>query len=199
MTNRAIPLALTFALVAPLALAAQEPLDRAAQGQAPRELPPDTAAPRDTPPPPPPPSARPKPPADLERERPRAEEGGQWVYTDQYGWVWMPYGEGFTHLPASGGTPHMYLYYPEVGWTWVLAPWLWGWGPRPYFGVLGPRYFGWWGVGLGRWYGFGPRYRTFGIGGHYWGSGHWVGVRPGGRGFAPGRGGGRSLAPGWRR
>ena len=70
----------------------------------------------------------------------------------------------------------MYVYYPEAGWCWVIAPWLWGWGPMPYFGVLGPRYFGWWGLGLGHWYGFvGSRDHWAWHARGYWSGGRWVG------------------------
>lgn len=155
----------------------------------PQDVQPPAPAPRDAPPPPP--ALRPDPPVVAPTPRPvepRREASGQWVYTDQYGWVWMPYGSGFTHVPPDGGTPSMYVYYPEMGWTWVVAPWLWGWGPRPYFGVVGPRFFGWWGVGLGHWYGFRG---GWGYPGHMvrgtWGGGHWNGVVH----FGGGRRGGR--------
>ena len=45
-----------------------------------------------------------------------AAPAGQWVYTSQYGWVWMPHGDAYTYLPATGATPNMYVYYPAVGW-----------------------------------------------------------------------------------
>jgi hypothetical protein len=48
----------------------------------------------------------------------------------------------------------MYLYYPVAGWSWVAAPWLWGSGPAPYFGLVGPEFYAWFGIGLGHWYGF---------------------------------------------
>ncbi len=99
---------------------------------------------------------------------------GQWVYTDQYGWVWMPYGDAYTYVPPSGAVPDMYVYYPTVGWCWVVAPWLWGLGPMPFFGIYGPRYFGWYGHGYGHWYGF--TYGYVGWGGRgYWHGGQWHG------------------------
>ena len=67
---------------------------------------------------------------------------GQWVYTSQYGWLWMPFAQSYTYVPASGN-PQMYVYYPAFGWRWVVAPWVFGWGPRPYWGVWGPRYYHW--------------------------------------------------------
>jgi hypothetical protein len=49
-----------------------------------------------------------------------------------------------------------YAYYPNYGWRWVSSPWVLGWGPRPYWGRFGPRYYAWhsrpWfrvGVGIG--------------------------------------------------
>ena len=79
---------------------------------------------------------------------------GQWVYTEQYGWVYMPYGDAYAYAPESEtADPYMYVYYPAVGWTWVDAPWLWGWGPWPYFGVHGPWRFAWFGHGP-RFFGF---------------------------------------------
>jgi hypothetical protein len=95
---------------------------------------------------------------------------GQWVYTAQYGWVWMPYGTAYTYLPASA-YPDMYLYFPAYGWRWVVAPWVWGIGPRPYFGV-----YGWAQLrlchGYGRWYGYrgGPVWAARG-----WGRPGWYG------------------------
>jgi hypothetical protein len=191
-----------------VAAVAQDP-DRASprtSPQAPPALDPDTPAPTNAPPPPP--AVLPQPPANPPQEeasRQRPAEGGQWVYTAQYGWVWMPYGDKYTHLPPDGSTPNMYVYYPDAGWCWVVAPWLWGWGPMPYFGGFGPGYFGWYGVGLGRWYGFGGSYRAWGWHGRaYWGGGRWNGVSRSYGGFRGSgiRGGGgfsRGLTPGWRR
>jgi hypothetical protein len=69
---------------------------------------------------------------------------GQWVFTAQYGWVWMPYGNQYVDEGSyGGGSPCAYVYTVNVGWSWVAAPWLWGWGPYPYFGLRGPRYYGW--------------------------------------------------------
>src|SRR5262249_42634188 len=41
------------------------------------------------------------------------------------------------------------------------------------FGVVGFTHFGWYGRGFGRWYGFAPRYVTWGPRG-YWGGGRWI-------------------------
>jgi hypothetical protein len=69
---------------------------------------------------------------------------GQWVYTSQYGWVWMPYGAQYSYAPAvAGAAPYAYAYYPAFGWRWLGAPWVGGWGPRPYFGPYGAARFGW--------------------------------------------------------
>lgn len=69
---------------------------------------------------------------------------GQWVYTSQYGWVWMPYSHQYVDEATYGAdTPYQYVYSMGLGWSWVAAPWLWGWGVYPYFGVLGPSHFGW--------------------------------------------------------
>ena len=76
-----------------------------------------------------------------------ATPAGQWVYTSQYGWVWMPYGTSYTYLPSNGGTPNMYVYYPAVGWSWVIAPWVWGWGAMPWFGYAGWGGYPWYGYG----------------------------------------------------
>jgi hypothetical protein len=115
---------------------------------------------------------------------------GQWVDTEQYGWVWMPYGSGYTSLPSDGGAPSMYVYYPSFGWTWVIAPWIWGWGPMPYFGVAGWTHFGWFGHGFGRWDGFRGRYAGY-HGRGYWNGGRWNGIR----GAGPARYRGGQAAP----
>jgi|GEM_PF-240963 len=129
-------------------------------------------APTDAIPPPPaeiPPAPDEQPAAVAEQS---AAPAGQWVYTAQYGWLWMPYGNGYTYLPPSGGTPDMYAYYPSVGWCWLVAPWVWGWGPMPYWGAYGPWGYGWYGYGYGHWYGYAGRYGGW-YGGGYWHGGHW--------------------------
>jgi hypothetical protein len=70
---------------------------------------------------------------------------GEWVYTAQYGWVWMPYSPAYTYVPSeSASAPLMYVYAPVGGWKWVAAPWVWGLGPQPWFSV-GPVRFAWYG------------------------------------------------------
>lgn len=108
--------------------------------------------------PPPAPETPPPPPSKAQGQAPQPQATGQWVYTDQYGWVWMPYGAAYSRAPTDGtGNPYMYVYYPTVGWTWVVAPWLWGWGPVPHFGVYGGWHYRWYGHGWGpAWRGFRP-------------------------------------------
>ncbi len=104
------------------------------------------------PPPTSPPQTPPAPPPQQQAQPPATSApAGQWVYTYQYGWVWMPYGDAYTYVPPDGyGQPYTYAYYPVVGWTWIVAPWVWGWGPWPYFGVYGAWGFGWYGHGWWR-------------------------------------------------
>jgi hypothetical protein len=125
------------------------------------------------------------PQAAVTQLQPPSPAAGQWVYTTQYGWVWMAYGAGYTSAPAgANGVPYAYVYYPSAGWTWLAAPWVLGFGPSPYFGVYGPARFGWYRPGF---YGVGLRpgfgYRPY--------AGYHVGAFAG-RGFhAAGRGFGR--------
>ena len=110
--------------------------------------------------PPPPPAAAPAPPSPSSQLSPSDVPSGQWTFTQQYGWVWMPYGAAYTFTPDyENGDPYMYVYYPSAGWTWVTAPWLWGWGPMPFVGVSGGVNFVWYGHGWGRrWHGVRPRH-----------------------------------------
>ncbi|BDG07874.1 hypothetical protein [Anaeromyxobacter paludicola] len=157
-----------FALLAALALApsaraqgtspgpgdepAPPPAEPRAQEQAP--APQDAPAPQVRPP-----ASRQQPASPPDRQDRAAENGtppGQWTYTRQYGWVWLPYADEYTWVPPDGeGSPYSYVYYPSVGWTWVMAPWVWGIGPWPYF-VYGPVHYGWYGRGWwrdpGRWH-----------------------------------------------
>jgi outer membrane lipoprotein SlyB len=121
---------------------------------------PTTPEPGNTPPPPR--TAVPSPPGPDSQTAPVGVPPGQWVFTRQYGWVWMPYGAAYTFTPDyETGDPYMYVYGPALGWTWVYAPWLWGWGPMPFIGVSGGVNFAWYGHGWGkRWHGMRPpRYR----------------------------------------
>jgi hypothetical protein len=101
--------------------------------------------------PPPPPVENTQPPAQqvtapVSAPQPQQQiAGGQWVYTSQYGWIWMPYGTQYTYEGAGDNQaqPYSYVYYPTYGWTWLVAPWVWGWGSYPYFGIGGSWRFAW--------------------------------------------------------
>ena len=100
---------------------------------------------------------------------------GQWVYTSQYGWIWMPYGTQYTYEPSQADAgPYAYVYGPTIGWSWVAAPWVWGWGAAPYFGVYGGVHYAWYGRAAYGWhhpgYGYGHPYgyaRPYGYGHPY--------------------------------
>lgn len=105
----------------------------------------------------PPPASRVPAPAPATRApataRPAAppSETGQWVYTQQYGWLWMAHGDAYWYAPPTGrGQPYAYAYRPDRGWTWVEAPWVWGLGPWPRFGTYGPSRFAWYKAGYWR-------------------------------------------------
>ena len=112
----------------------------------------------------------------------RVVPDGQWVYTNQYGWVWMPHAKQYTYIPGDPRVfPDVYVYYPVYGWRWVVAPWVYGYGPAPYWGVWGPRYFAWYAHpwfrvggywGWGGYHGWG-RYHGW-IGPHAWGARGWA-------------------------
>jgi hypothetical protein len=149
-------------------------------GSASEEVRPPTAAPGQAPPMPPqqpPPAPGPsqgRAPQQIEQTSSPAQAAGagQWVYTSEYGWIWMPYGDQYTHEGmANDDSPYSYAYYPSYGWMWLAAPWVWGWGAYPYFGSLGPSGFGWY-RGLYRaGYGWGG-YRGGGRGGYGMGGGN---------------------------
>jgi hypothetical protein len=116
--------------------------------------------------------------------QPAAGPAGQWVYTNQYGWLWMPYGQGYTYVPADTQVfPDQYVYYPAYGWRWVVAPWVYGYGPSPYWGTLGTRSFVWYSrpwFRVGGYWGWGG-YRGWGnyhgwIGPRTWGARGWAGA-----------------------
>jgi outer membrane lipoprotein SlyB len=117
---------------------------------------PSMPQPNDTPPPPP--ATPPAPPPPQSQAEQPAVPTGEWAYTQQYGWVWMPYDAGYMFTPDyENGDPYMYVYYPAAGWTWVEAPWLWGWGPMPSFDVAGGVHYSWYGHGWGEeWHGHRP-------------------------------------------
>ena len=98
--------------------------------------------------PPPPPAVPPSVPVQRAQPAPvQAAQGGtgQWVYTQQYGWTWMPYGDQYVYTPEAsvGGYPYEYVYTPSWGWSWLAGPWVWGYGPGIYFSIGRPWYFGW--------------------------------------------------------
>src|ERR1700761_9272149 len=118
---------------------------------------------------PPAPQAIPAPPASQQQpeyvEQPQAAAqpaDGQWVYTQQNGWLWMPYGQEYmSQTTDTSGAPYEYVYAPDYGWSWLAAPWVMGWGASPYFGVWGPARFGWYRPGYWHGYalrGWGPGY-----------------------------------------
>jgi hypothetical protein len=173
----------------------------------------------ETPPAPPPQAEAPAGPPPAQAQA--APPAGQWIYTQQYGWIWMPYSDSYTYSPANGyGEPYAYVYYPAYSsWTWVAAPWVWGFGPWPFFGVFGPARFGWYGHG---WWRYPQRWHYAPVHGGYAGfraapafrgGGSWGGYRPapvtrGGPGFggmrpapfrpAPSRGGSGFVGGGHR-
>ncbi len=166
-----------FVVVLSLVLVAS-PLAARADDEMPQAVQPTSQAPTWVPPPPTEVDAETGTEVAVQASAP----AGQWVFTSQYGWIWMPFGSGFTFVPVSGATPNMFVYYPVVGWTWVIAPWVWGWGPQPWC-AAGWGGYPWWGWGFGRWYGFaGPYSSAAWHGGGYWGGGRWHGV---GGGYRP--------------
>jgi hypothetical protein len=170
-----------------------------AQGVGEPYLPPPPSAPPAVAPPPPqdmsaqmptPPEAGPTqsppyqnyPPAPPAMQQPTAAPAGQWVNTNQYGWIWLPYSQEYTYVPSDPQVfPDQYVYYPAYGWRWVVAPWVYGYGPTPSWGPLGLRYFVWytrpwfrvggyWGWGAFRGWG---NYRGW-IGPRTWGARGWA-------------------------
>jgi hypothetical protein len=57
---------------------------------------------------------------------PAVSAQGQWVYTDQYGYIWVPEGSSTVYVQEQ---PYVYLYTPTYGWTWYGSPW----GPGRYY------------------------------------------------------------------
>jgi hypothetical protein len=134
----------------PLSAAAPAALAQDSESAAP---PPNEEPPSEMPPPPPselpaPPEPQIAPPesaasgAPIDAPAPTPMPEGQWVFTTQYGWVFMPYAQDYTYVPAAG-YPFMYVYYPRYGWRWLNAPWVYGVGPHPYWGARGYGYFAW--------------------------------------------------------
>src|SRR5438132_9872486 len=130
----------SFVLAAP-ALAQTEP-----PPPPPDDVQPTAPPPASQPPPPPPsapPTAQPIEPPQVTANAPAPSSvPGEWVYTAQYGWVWMPYDQQYTHVIDTSGVAYMFVYCPAFGWRWVLSPWVFGLGPRPHF-IHGPGHFAW--------------------------------------------------------
>ena len=156
---------LTTSLLATLALALgvphvahadpdDQPMQPDYDSGSPQTASPPTGAPSEIPPAPPeelppPPSEQENADADAQPQQPvavdQAQASGQWVYTAQYGWVWMPYGNQYVAAPGGDyDDAYSYVYYPGNGWIWLASPWIGGWGPWPYFGHYGYGHFGWW-------------------------------------------------------
>jgi hypothetical protein len=118
-------------------------------------------------------------PAEAQPQPVQSVPQGRWVWTEEYGWIWVP--AGATTHPV-GGEPYVYIYTPLYGWTWYASPW--GWGPY-YYGVWAHRPWAW-RYAPHVWYGRGwvaPRFHA------YYGArlgGHWGGYR----GYGGFRGGG---------
>jgi hypothetical protein len=94
---------------------------------------------------------------------PAAGPAGQWVTTAQYGTVWIPYDRQYVYVSADPQVyPEQYVYYPVYGWRWVVAPWVYGYGPQPGWGPGGVVMFSWY------------AHPWFRVGG-YWGWGGWRG------------------------
>jgi hypothetical protein len=121
-----------------------------------------------------PPQAAPPAPA------PRVPDG-QWVFTQQYGWLWMPYDQAYTNVDDNAALAYEYVYYPRFGWRWVVAPWVLGFGIAPHWGVLGPVRFAWY---AHPWFRIGTAHLR-----PHWG--HTVGPHPGWRFGGRARGHGR--------
>jgi hypothetical protein len=124
---------------------------------------------------PPPPDNRPPPdvaPSSSPEPAPQPPAAGpldgQWVYTSQYGWIWMPYDRVYTYVPDDDGYPAMYVYGQTIGWRWVTAPWIFGWGPAPHWGPRGRVHFVW---HMRPW--FSPRPYRRDVVVHYYDRGHW--------------------------
>jgi hypothetical protein len=140
---KAFILLLSFAVTAP-ALAQPQPPPPLPDENARPPTPPPDAQPPPPPPSPPPPISQPMQPAQTNPPPAPAPSNvnGEWVYTAQYGWIWIPYDQQYTYVNVNSGVAFEFAFYPRFGWRWVLAPWVLGLGPGPYF-IHGPRLFAW--------------------------------------------------------
>src|SRR5437016_14229050 len=110
----------SFVLAAP-ALAQTEP-----PPPPPDEVQPTAPPPASQPPPPPPsapPTAQPIEPPQVTANTAPAPSSlpGEWVYTAQYGWVWMPYDKQYTHATDTSRRAYMYVYYLAFGCSSFLS------------------------------------------------------------------------------
>ncbi len=106
----------------------------------PTDKPTPTAAPT---PPAPPQQTQPTPPAAPTTPPTTEVPAGQWVYTQQYGWVYAPYAQAYTYVAPDAAVAQSYVWRVGIGWGWLLSPWIFSIGPRPYWGAYGPRYYAW--------------------------------------------------------
>ena len=116
---RAAPVALVLFLGAQGASAQQQPAPPPPPAPAQAQTappPPVSPAPQSAPvPAPPQPQTAPSPSTWVV-----SSAGGQWVYTSDYGWIWVPAGASTRNIE---GIPYVYLYTPAYGWTWYVSPW----------------------------------------------------------------------------
>jgi hypothetical protein len=158
MTKPTLILVVTSSLLASASARAQGQAPAPAPGAGPDAVPTSPLQPPGPPPketPPPPAAGIPAPPHAQPIEPPRAapppqpaapapaQPPGQWVYTHQYGWLWIPHAQQYTYVVPSAALAYEYVYYPTFGWRWVVAPWVLGFGVAPYWGALGPSPFIW--------------------------------------------------------
>ena len=75
---------------------------------------------------------------------------GQWVFTQEYGWLWLAHDQRYAHVAANPArrfgyseVAYEYAFHPASGWRWVVAPWILRFGAVPYWGALGPEGFAW--------------------------------------------------------
>jgi hypothetical protein len=161
--RRLRPFALGVAVVASMAPWLAPSM--AAAADTPAQAQPPGAAPQSSPPPPPPtipaapfaqpmethaqPGAAPSPGGASAPGAPpptapgAAPPAGQWTFTQQYGWLWMPYDQRYTYVVDSASLAYEYVWYPTFGWSWVVAPWVLGLGVTPFWGAGGPMRFAW--------------------------------------------------------
>jgi hypothetical protein len=94
----------------------------------------------------------------------------------------MPYAQQYVYVPSDPQVfPDAYVYYPVYGWRWVVAPWVYGYGPQPWWGAPGPRLYVWYArpwFRVGGYWGWGG-YRGWGayggwIGPRRWGPSGWA-------------------------